>query len=97
VGRNSTAVRARGQSADLRRRQTCESEDRVQFDPIRSDASLPVKEVEEGDATDTRPAADPSKPPGAGHQLSPVGRRSLRADRRGSLRDHRARAAARDE
>jgi hypothetical protein len=69
----------------------------VQFDPIRSDASLPVKEVEEGDASDTRPAADLGEWPGAGHLLSSVGHRSLRADCRGSLRDHRARAAAQDE
>ena len=69
----------------------------MQLDPVRSDAGLPVQEVEEGDADDTGPGADPRGLARRDHLLAPGSGRALRAERRGRLGDHRARAAAQDE
>ena len=49
-----------------------------------------LDKIEEGDADDTHPGADPGGGAGRGHLLPPGGRRPLRAERRGSLGDHRA-------
>jgi hypothetical protein len=59
----------------------------MEFDRIRSYPGLTVEEVEEGDADDARPGADPHEVSGVSHLPSPGGGRVGRACGRRRLRD----------
>jgi hypothetical protein len=77
--------------------QAGEAKNRVELDSVRSNTGLPVLVVEEGDANYAGSGADPPRPAGSDHLLSPGKGCASRAEGRGRLGDHRARAASQDE